>query len=124
VDVLSVQLARIKRLFQRLEQEYEGLAAAVKVQKIILTIVFVAHFVACFWYMVGTEIEIQIGETTVTTHADHPPGTPLYEIFGAGDSISNPDAYVYQQSACRHVACELWTVFDRVLALLGYRKDG
>ena len=54
------QLARINRLLERLEQEYEGLAAAVKVQKIILTIIFVAHFVACFWYMVGTEIEIQV----------------------------------------------------------------
>jgi hypothetical protein len=79
-------------LLQRMEQEYEGLAAALKVQKIVLTIIFVAHFVACFWYMVGTEEEILTGQTTITSHANHPPGTPLYEIFGVGDSISNPDA--------------------------------
>jgi Ca2+-binding EF-hand superfamily protein/CRP-like cAMP-binding protein len=87
-----LRLARINRLLQRLEQEYDGLAAALKVQKICLTIIFVAHVVACFWYFVGTEEKMEDGETTLETHPDEDQGVKLYKVFGAGDSISNPGA--------------------------------
>ena len=77
-------------MLQRLEQEYEGLAAALKVQKIILSIIFVAHMVACFWYYVGTETRVLVGTTTAASHPDEGAGLELFEVFGGGDSISNP----------------------------------
>eukprot|EP01043_Picozoa_sp_COSAG02_P055528 COSAG02_NODE_6450_length_3562_cov_4.810858_2_plen_602_part_00 len=85
-----LRLARINRLLQRLEQEYEGLAAVLKVQKIMLSIVFVAHMVACFWYYVGTETRVGVGTTTAASHPDEAAGVELFEVFGGGDSISNP----------------------------------
>eukprot|EP01043_Picozoa_sp_COSAG02_P055337 COSAG02_NODE_6402_length_3598_cov_12.565019_1_plen_574_part_10 len=85
-----LRLARINRLLQRLEQEYDGLAAALKVQKIMLSIIFVAHMVACFWYYVGTEARVVVGTTTAASHPDEEEGVELFEVFGGGDSISNP----------------------------------
>lgn len=73
-----LRLARINRLLQRLEQEYAGLSAALKVQKIILSIIFVAHLVACFWYYVGTESRVRrtahvlTRQSLVRTHINSP----------------------------------------------------
>ena len=85
-----LRLARINRLLQRLENEYEGLAAVLKIWKIILTIIFVAHLVACLWYYVGSQAKEYDGVTTLETHPDEAPGTPLYKTFGSADSIESP----------------------------------
>ena len=49
-----LRLARIKRLIERLEDEYEGIAQVTRMTKIVMSIIFTAHFVACFWFFVGS----------------------------------------------------------------------
>jgi CRP-like cAMP-binding protein len=49
-----LRLARVKRLIERLEEEYEGVAQVVGMSKIIAIILFIAHFIACLWYFVGS----------------------------------------------------------------------
>jgi hypothetical protein len=49
-----LRLARIKRVLQRLEDEYKSLAQGSRIMKIIISILIVAHFVACAWYYAGS----------------------------------------------------------------------
>lgn len=49
-----LRLARIRRVLQRLEDDYKWLAQGSRIFKIIISILIVAHFVACMWYYAGT----------------------------------------------------------------------
>ena len=90
-----LRLARIQRLINRLDMDYKGFASAMKTWKLILGILFIAHFVASIWYMLGTEeaegFAKPIGFTTLESHPDEDVGTPLYETFGVADSLENPE---------------------------------
>ena len=54
-----LRLARIKRVLQRLEDDYKSLAQGSRIMKIIISILIVAHFVACAWYYAGSG-ELQV----------------------------------------------------------------
>jgi Ca2+-binding EF-hand superfamily protein/CRP-like cAMP-binding protein len=84
-----LRLARMQRLLDRLKNEYEGLAQFLEMSKITMTIFYVAHFVACFWYLVGDDHEADVvGYTTADSHCNEdnateclPAGEPLYATF-------------------------------------------
>ena len=91
-----LRLARMQRLLERLKDEYEGLAQFMEMSKITLTIFYVAHFVACFWYLVGDGAADVVGYTTVDSHCYDsgtdclPAGVELYDTFeGAGADSEN-----------------------------------
>ena len=91
-----LRLARLQRLLERLKDEYEGLAQFLEMSKITMTIFYVAHFVACFWYLVGDGSADIVGYTTADSHCSDtgtdclPAGVALYETFeGAGADSEN-----------------------------------
>jgi CRP-like cAMP-binding protein len=49
-----LRLVRIRRVLQRLEDDYKWLAQGSRIMKIIITIMIVAHAVACMWYYAGS----------------------------------------------------------------------
>ena len=90
------QRARETRPRSDSKAEYEGLAQFLEMSKITMTIFYVAHFVACFWYLVGDGSADIVGYTTADSHCSDtgtdclPAGVPLYETFeGAGADSEN-----------------------------------
>lgn len=93
-----LRLARIQRLLDRLKDDYEGLAQFLEMSKITITIFYVAHFVACFWYLVGDDEADIVGHTSADSHCTRsdngeeclPAGVVLYQTFeGAGADSEN-----------------------------------
>ena len=83
-----LRLARIRRVMQRLEDMYPELAQSNRVMKIIVSILVVAHFVACAWYFVGSGDPEVLG---INEHGEQVIAEPWVtrQFGGTGESITN-----------------------------------
>lgn len=54
-----LRLGRLKKIIKRHEEEIEGLMGIVKVTGVVSTMGYICHLLACGWYYVGSDVEVE-----------------------------------------------------------------
>ena len=113
-----LRLARLKRILKVYEEEFHGIISSCKLLSLFLFMVYVSHVIACFWYMFGSEDQVNECYLPEADAAVDAASTCSDETIHGWVNVEFADVPADKQGSRRYLKAFYWAI--TTLSTVGY----